>query len=88
MHDIGSKLRKGGVKAEIKRGEKSWGFIFTFWAISIIIIEIIISSDLVADYRVIIGLINVGVLFYLSIVSAYFKNKIIGWNIKLLNWSQ
>ena len=88
IYDIGAKLREGGSGARITRGEATWPLFFTFWGLSIILIEIILSSDLIANHRVIISLINVGVLFYLSILSVYFKNKIIGWHIKLSNWSQ
>ncbi len=88
IYYVSARRRKGGTGAQVARGEKSWGVIFTFWGISIILVEIIISSDLISDHRVIIGLMNVAVLFYLIIVSPYFKNKIIGWHMKLSNWFQ
>jgi hypothetical protein len=88
IHDIRAKLRKGATGAEVTRGELSWSVIFTFWGLSIILIEIIISSELIADHRVIIGLSNLAVFIYLYLYSVYFKNKIIGFNIKLKKWSQ
>ncbi len=88
IFDFGAKKREGGTGGRVKRGEKSLGSLFTFWGISIILVEIIISSDLITSHRVIVGLLNVGVLFYLSIISVYFQNKIIGWHIKLSNRSQ
>ncbi len=88
FYDIRAKMREGGTGAKVKRGEKSWSILLAFWGLSIILIEIIISSDLISGYKIIIGLCNVGVLVYLSLLSVYFKNKIIGWSIKLRNIEQ
>ena len=88
LYDISAKLRQGGTGAQVQRGEVSWTVLFTFWGLSIILIEIIILSNLIPNHKVILGLINVGILIYLNLFSAYFKNKIIGWNIKLKNRSQ
>jgi xanthine/uracil permease len=76
-------MRKGGFSAKIKRGKESWQIFLSFWALSVIFIEIIVSSDLISNYRIIIGLINAGMLVYLNLFSGYFQNKIIGWSIKL-----
>jgi hypothetical protein len=83
--DRAAKARIGrpGLHASVKRGEKGWSILLSFWAISIIIIEIIVSSEAIASHRVVIGLVNVAVLLYLNLFSAYFKNKIVGWWIKL-----
>jgi hypothetical protein len=78
--------RRGGTQAVIKRGGKSWSVLLSFWALSIIIIEIILSSDLIASHRVIIGLLNVVVLVYLNFFSGYFKNRIIVWLTKVQDW--
>jgi hypothetical protein len=85
VYDANALMRSGGMHAVLKRGEKSWATLISFWALSIIIIEIIISSDLIANHRVIIGLLNVVVLVYLNFFSGYFKNKIIGWSTKVQN---
>lgn len=82
---ISAHIRIGGAVAQVKRGEKSWFILLSFWALSIIVIEIIISSDLISNHRVIVGLLNVGVLIYLNLFSGYFKNKIIVWSTKLRN---
>ncbi len=79
LHDLGAILKPSNPLAEVKRGEKSWAILLAFWAIAIIILEIIISSDLIAEHRVIIGLLNFVVLVYLNLFSGYFKNRIIGW---------
>jgi len=88
LYDIGAKMREGGTGAQIKRGEKSWSILLPFWALSVIIIEIILSSDLISNYKIIIGLFNVGVLAYLNLCSVHFQNKIIGWSQKLRNREQ
>ena len=83
LYDIGARMRKGGTGASVTRGEKSWSILLAFWALSVIIIEIILSSDLMSNYKIIIGLLNVIVLAYLNLCSVYFQNKIIGWSQKL-----
>jgi len=86
--DVRARVRAGSsnyAKCSVKRGEKSWARLLSFWALNIILIEIIISSDLIASHRVIVGLLNVGVLVYLNLISGYFKNKIIEWSTKLQN---
>ena len=88
IYDRLVKMRKGGFSAEIKRGKESWQILLSFWALSVIIIEIIVSSDLISNYRIIIGLINLGMLVYLNLFSVYFQNKIIGFSTKLQNREQ
>lgn len=88
FYDIGAKMREGGTGAKIKRGEKSWSILLAFWALSVIIIEIILSSDLISKHKVIIGLLHIAVFAYLNFCSVYFQNKIIGWSQKLRNREQ
>ncbi|MFC1980127.1 hypothetical protein ACFLVS_04665 [Chloroflexota bacterium] len=88
VYDIGAKMREGGTGAQVTRGEKSWSRLLSFWGMSIILIEIVISSDLIPSHRIIIGLLNLGVLVYLNLWSVFFKNKIIGWASKLQNMKQ
>ena len=88
ISDIGAKLREGGSGAKVTRGQESWGIIFTFWGLSIILIGIIISSNLITNYKVITALLNLGIFSYLFLYSVYFKNKIVGFNMKLKKWSQ
>jgi len=82
--DVQAKMRKGGgIHATVKRGEKCWSRLLSFWAISIIFIEIIISSELIDNNKIVIGLLNLGVLVYLNLLSSFFRNKIIGWSMKI-----
>lgn len=68
---------------EVTRGSESWGILLSFWALAIILIEIIISSDVISNHRVIVGLLNLGISIYLFFYSSYFTNKLIGWSLKL-----
>ena len=68
---------------EVTRGSSSWGILISFWALAIILIEIIISSDVISNHRIIVGLLNLGIFLYLFFFSSYFTNKIIGWSQKL-----
>jgi len=83
--DRAAKARVSSPRASVKRGEKSWFILLSFWALSIIIIQIILSSEVIASHKVIVGLINVAILVYLNLFSSSFRNRIIGWSIKLRN---
>ena len=69
--------------AIVTRGGVSWGILLSFWAIAIILIEIIISSNLINDHKVIVGLLNLGIFIYLIFYSSYFTNKVVGWSQRL-----
>jgi len=69
--------------AELTRGGVSQETLLSFLALAIILIEIIISSDVISNHRVIAGLLNVAVFIYLFLFSSYFTNKLIGWSEKL-----
>ena len=88
IFDIGTKFRGNGAIAMIKRGEGSWSNIFNFWAIAIIFLEIILASDVIGKYRVLVGLVNALVLIYLILFSVSFKNKIVGWSNKIRDMQQ
>ncbi len=79
------KIRPKGIPYSIKRGEKGWSRLLASYGISIILVEIIVSSNLIPNHKVIIGLLNVGVLIYLNLFSPYFRNKLIGWSSKIMD---
>ena len=79
MNDKSAKKREGGTGAQVKRGEKSWEYLLSFLALSFPIVGIIVSSDLIANYKIIVGLLNLSAFIYLCFYSVSFKNKIIGW---------
>jgi hypothetical protein len=68
---------------EVTRGNESWEILLSFLALAIILIEIIISSNIISNHRVIVGLLNLGIFMYLFFYSSYFTNKLIGWSQKL-----
>ena len=79
IYDIRARWWPSNPSKKVTRGEVGWGRLLSFWALAIIIIEIIISSELIRDYKVFVGLINLAFLLYLNFRSSYFRNKIIGW---------
>ncbi len=80
LWDIIACLNSKGI---VTRGDKSQGILLSFWAMAVIIIEIILSTDIINNYKILVGLINLFAFLYLFIFSSYFTNKIIGWSGKL-----
>ncbi len=74
--DIVGKLRGGPI---VTRGEKSLLFLLSFWGMSIIIVNIINSSEVISNHKIVVSLLNVSVITYLNFFNSYFRNKIIGW---------
>jgi hypothetical protein len=88
VYDIGAKLREGGTGAKVTRKDPSWVIILTFCGLAIVLIDVVISSEIIKDHRIIVGLLNLGVMFYLFFCSVYFKNWLVGIYGKMKNWSQ
>ena len=88
FHDILAKIRKDNLRKAVIRNEGSLHYFIWSWAISIILIEIIISSDLIINHKIVIGLMNFGIFVYLNLKSAYFQNKIIGLFVKIAKQKQ
>ncbi len=88
IDDRAAKSREGGTGGKVTRGETSWTNLFWFWAIAIVFLQIVLSSDILGVYRVLVGLLDALMLFYLTIISFSFKNRIIGWAIKIKNKAQ
>jgi uncharacterized membrane protein YobD (UPF0266 family) len=80
--DINAYLRRGGTHATVTRGEKSWLSLVSFWGMSVTVVNIINSSELVGNYKVVLSLLNLVFIIYLNFFNSYFRNKIIGWTIK------
>lgn len=67
---------------QVTRGEKSWLSLISFWGMSVIVVNIINSSELVGNHKVVLSLLNLVVIIYLNFFNSYFRNKIIEWTIK------
>jgi len=71
--------RKKGAVLSVKRGELSWNNIFISYGLaSVVIIQIISSSESLKNYKVIISLMNLVFLMYLVFFNGWLRNKIIG----------
>jgi len=74
-------LRKNkGVRLSVTRGpesRKKFGVAYGFG--SVLILQLINSSEAFIGYKVLLSLFNLAALFYLCFLSAWFRNKIIGW---------
>ncbi len=80
LREKGFFINKSGVKLSVKRGKESWNnFYLTFGIASIILIQVINSSNSLRDYKTIISIINLIVLVYLTFFNGWFRNKIIAF---------
>jgi hypothetical protein len=74
------------LRAEVVRGTESrkrFGAAYGF--ASIIVLQIINSSEAFKGYKVLLSVIDLGVLFYLCFFSSWFRNKVSGW---INRWEQ
>ena len=80
LREKGFFINKSGVKLSVKRGKESWNkFYLTFGIASIILIQVINSSNSLRDYKTIISIINLIELVYLTFFNGWFRNKIIAF---------
>ena len=87
LHKSQSKVKaeaKPSLEKEIKRGEKSWNFIYILYGLILSIITFFISI-LPFDWfhKLIIFVVIVLILTWLFLFNAWFQNKIIGFKIKI-----
>jgi len=77
--EIGWFKKKTRVVPIVKRGEKSWNYFYlAFGIISIILMQVINSSEALKGYKTFISLTNLLMLLYLAFFNSWFRNKIIG----------
>jgi hypothetical protein len=73
-------LRKSkGVRLSLTRGpesRKKFGVAYGFG--SVLILQLINSSEAFVGHKVLLSLVNLAALFYLCFLSGWFRNKIIG----------
>jgi hypothetical protein len=67
---------------QVIRGDTSWQYIFMTWIIlSLIIVNVISSANILIGYKTFITIINLAFLVYLVFMNSWFRNKIVGfWN--------
>jgi len=73
-------LRKSkGARLSLTRGPASWkkfGVAYGFG--SVLILQLINSSEAFVGHKVLLSLVNLAALFYLCFLNGWFRNKIIG----------
>lgn len=70
---------KSSLIVEVKRGEISWGYFhFTYGLLSILILEIINTTEAFKGYKTLITITDLSMLLYLCFFSSWFRNKIVG----------
>jgi len=75
---------KPSLETKIKRGEKSWNFIYILYGLTLAIITFFISIlPLDWIHKLIIFVVTVPILTWLFLFNAWFQNKIIGFKIKI-----
>lgn len=77
-------ITKVSLEKRIKRGEKSWGFIYRVFGVLLTIFIFIISIlPLNLTHKGIVFILGLIFLIYLCLFNAWFQNKLIGFKIKL-----
>lgn len=71
----------------VKRGDKSKKIITRFSSviISYLVLQIITNTEILKEYRVILIITNLSLVVYLCFFNNWFRNKIIGFYIKIEN---
>ena len=61
----------------VKRGDKSWNhFYLAYGILSVVVTQIISISECGTGYKVLITIIDLGLLLYLVFFNSWFRNKI------------
>jgi hypothetical protein len=67
----------------VKRGKDGWNnFYLAYGILSVIVIQIISISEYGKGYKVLITIIDLGLLLYLAFFKCWFRNKTIGFIVE------
>lgn len=80
------RLRSRSLDVEVARGPESrqrFGVAYGF--ASVLLLQLINSSEAFKGHKVLLSVIDLGVLFYLCFFSSWFRNKVVGW---ITRWEQ
>lgn len=81
--------KKGGVIIEVKRGDTSWGYFASAYGfLSLILLQIINTTEAWKGYKTITTIIDLWLLMYLCFYSSWFRNKIVGMFEKSKNMTE
>ncbi len=76
--DRGCFKRKGTLESTVRRGEKSWNYFnLCFGISSVVLMQMINSSEALIGYKTIISVVNLAMLLYLSYFNSWFRNSTI-----------
>lgn len=76
--------RNNEIGIQVKRGNESMGHFFGFYvAISGLLIAICLQVDFAKDHRIFWSLFDTALVAYLCLLNTWFRNKLIGWTMKL-----
>ena len=63
----------------VTRGEVSWQYLYLFYGFtSVVLLQLINTTEAFKGYKTLITLVNLLVLFYLCFYNSWFRNKIVG----------
>jgi len=69
--------RNSGVA--VTRSEISWQYLSLFYGLaSVVLLQLINTTEAFKGYKTLITLVNLSVLFYLCFYNSWFRNKIVG----------
>ena len=75
---------RGGATLSVKRSAASGGkFYGAYGAATAVLVAIALQVEVAKDHRVVLVLLNVGVVAYLCLLNSWFRNKLVGWTTRL-----
>jgi len=76
--------RKAEVSAHITRGDRSMRIFYgVYTATTVILVALALQVELAKDHRVFFVFLNVGLVAYICFLNSWFRNKLIGWIVKI-----
>ncbi len=65
--------------ATVARGKESWNYFYlVFGIVSVVLMQVINSSEALKGFKTIISIVNLAMLVYLAFYNGWFRNKILG----------
>lgn len=72
-------LIKTEAPKKVTRGEESWKmFYLGFGIVSVVLMQVINSSEALKGFKTIISIVNLAMLVYLAFFNGWFRNKTLG----------
>ena len=85
LRDLGFPPRAGRVTLRVLRGGQSRGYFhLAYGFVSVIILQLVNSTEAWKGHKTITGVVDLGALSYLCFLNGWFRNKVVG----LASWWQ